>query len=105
MLSAKFAVAGKVEAYRLLRKIKDELAIAMKNLQTQLVEQTQIASAKETRVVTFEAKVTTLEEARQKEQVWEQKVKELEEQLATTSTEADKAICQLMEAARMVKAT
>lgn len=62
-----------------------------------------LASAKEARAVALEAKVTALEEeAQQREQACE-RVKELEEQLATRSTETDKAKSQLMEAACMVK--
>jgi hypothetical protein len=101
-VSTKVAAAKKVQAYRMLQRIKEESAENIKNLQSQL----------EAQAVALKAKVAAVErEAEEKVQVAKKRVKELkdqlvekEEQQVAKSTEADHAKHQLMEVAHMVKA-
>jgi hypothetical protein len=82
------AAAGRVEAYQLLHKAKEEAATSIQRLQSEL--DTQTASIEKV--------------AEERAQLAERRIKELEDQLVERCTEADRAKQQLMEAARMVKA-
>lgn len=112
IFSTEVAVSRRVDAYRLLQRVKDESTATIKSIQNDLAEQSRLASERGARLEVLEPRVAALEdEAKQREAAWEQRVKTLEDQLAAKdvelaakSAEAEKAKSQLMEAARMVKA-